>query len=186
MLTRDLIGKKKAALIAFQRAFKMLRFCILFSSGSFGHLRDDEVKQKSLTGYLSPVNLKRLSTTVVSSSQVMTPPPSPLPLTGAPWRVPLGGRRSTSVGGIAYRRVEPSATKRRGAYRSPWRLSLPQTHPPHPRSAVLTAWTRGINPPLTMCAGTARRVRTGGVWERVKGRGAPRVRERGVGGCTHL
>ena len=167
MLTRDLIGKKKAALIAFQRAFKMLRFCILFSSGSFGHLRDDEVKQKSLTGYLSPVNLKRLSTTVVSSSQVMTPPPSPLPLTGAPWRVPLGGE-----------------TPRCAFFQ--WRLSPPQTPPPHPRSAVLTAWTRGINPPLTMCAGTARRVRTGGVWERVKGRGAPRVRERGVGGCTHL
>ena len=118
--------------------------------------------------------------------QSMKASPSPRPLSGAPWRVPLGGRRSTSVGGIAYRRVEPSATKRRGAYRSPWRLSLPQTHPPHPRSAVLTAWTRGINPPLTMCAGTARRVRTGGVWERVKGRGTPRVRERGVEGCTRL
>ena len=32
----------------------------------------------------------------------------------------------------------------------------------------------------------ARREGEGGVWERVKGRGAPRVRERGVGGCTRL
>ena len=176
-------------LLAFQCAFKMHRFCVLFSSGSLGHLRNDESHSRddeSHSPVNSPVNSKRLSTTVVSNTKVMTPPPSPRPLSGAPWRVPLGGRRSTSVGGIAYRRVEPSATKRRGAYRSPWRLSLPQTHPPHPRSAVLTAWTRGINPPLTMCAGTARRVRTGGVWERVKGRGTPRVRERGVGGGTRL
>jgi hypothetical protein len=185
--------------IAFQRAFKMPGFVYYSVLGlwvTYVMTKSSVDRlfwgQKSLTGYLVTHGLlvtREVKTTFHDrrlkhqshDTSALTPPPHRCAVEGSTRREAIRLGR--------WDRPPPSGalcgeTPRCQLF--PWRLLPPQTHPPHPRSAVLTAWNEGDEPSLTMCAGTARRVRTGGVWERVKGRGTPRVRERGVEGCTRL